>query len=60
MRRARQKICMACSSSSTGGKLGAMRMLLSAWSFSFARKPGADTQLRFDELDLSLLDEARL
>ena len=29
-------------------------------SFSFARKPGADTQLRFDELDLSLLDEARL
>ena len=29
-------------------------------SFSFARKPGADTVLRFDELDLSLLDEARL
>ena len=29
-------------------------------AFSFARKPGADTQLRFDELDLSLLDEARL
>ena len=27
---------------------------------SFARKPGADTQLRFDELELSLLDEARL
>lgn len=27
--------------------------------FSFARKPGADTQLRFEELDLSLIDEAR-
>lgn len=27
-------------------------------SFSFARKPGADTQLRWDELDLSLIDEA--
>lgn len=26
--------------------------------FSFARKPGADTQLRFEELDLSLIDEA--
>ena len=29
-------------------------------AFSFARKPGADTQLRFDELDLSLLDEAQM
>ena len=27
--------------------------------FSFARKPGADTQLHFDELDLSLIDRAR-
>lgn len=27
--------------------------------FSFARKPGADTCLRFEELDLSLIDEAR-
>lgn len=27
--------------------------------FSFARKPGADTQLRFEELKLSLLDEAK-
>lgn len=27
--------------------------------FSFARKPGADTQLRFEELDLSLIDECR-
>ncbi len=26
--------------------------------FSFARKPGADTQLRFEELSLSLIDEA--
>ena len=26
-------------------------------SFSFARKPGADTQLSFDEIDLSLIDE---
>ncbi len=26
--------------------------------FSFARKPGADTQLHFEELDLSLIDEA--
>ena len=26
--------------------------------FSFARKPGADTQLKFEELDLSLIDEA--
>lgn len=29
-------------------------------SFSFSRKPGADTQLRFDELQLSLIDEARV
>ena len=29
-------------------------------SFSFARKPGADTQLRFDECDLSLVDEAKV
>ena len=29
-------------------------------SFTFARKPGADTQLRFDELELSLLDETRV
>lgn len=28
--------------------------------FAFARKPGADTQLRFDELDLSIIDEARV
>ena len=28
--------------------------------FSFARKPGADTQLRFGELDLSLIDAARV
>jgi len=28
-------------------------------SFSFARKPGADTCLRYDELDLSLLDNAK-
>ena len=28
-------------------------------SFSFARKPGADTQLRFEELKLPLIDEAR-
>ena len=28
-------------------------------SFSFARKPGADVMLRFEELDLSLLDGAR-
>lgn len=27
--------------------------------FSFARKPGADTQLRFEELDLSLIDQAK-
>ena len=29
-------------------------------SFAFARKPGADTQLTFAELDLSLIDEARV
>ena len=29
-------------------------------SFSFARKPGADTLLRFDEIDLSLIEEARV
>lgn len=29
-------------------------------SFSFARKPGADTQLRWDEVDLPVLDEARV
>ena len=28
--------------------------------FSFARRPGADTLLRFDELDLPLLDAARV
>ena len=28
--------------------------------FSFSRKPGADTCLRFDELDLSLIDEAKV
>ena len=28
--------------------------------FSFARKPGADTQIRFEELDLSLADEAKV
>ena len=28
-------------------------------SFSFARKPGADTQIRFEELDLTLIDECR-
>lgn len=27
--------------------------------FSFSRKPGADTYIRFEELDLSLIDEAR-
>ena len=27
--------------------------------FSFARKPGADTRLSFEELDLSLIDETR-
>lgn len=29
-------------------------------SFSFARKPGADTQLHFDELDLSLIEQAKV
>ena len=29
-------------------------------SFSFARKPGADTQLRWDEVDKSLIDEAKV
>ena len=29
-------------------------------SFSFARKPGADTQLRWEEVDQSLIDEARV
>lgn len=29
-------------------------------SFSFARKPGADTQLHFEELDLSLIDGCRV
>ena len=29
-------------------------------SFSFARKPGADTQLRWDEVDTSILDEAKV
>ena len=29
-------------------------------SFSFARKPGADTQLRWDEVNLRLIDEARV
>ena len=28
--------------------------------FSFSRKPGADTQLKFEELDLSLIDEAEV
>ncbi len=28
--------------------------------FSFARKPGADTQLRFEEIDLSLIDQAKV
>ena len=28
--------------------------------FSFSRKPGADTRLRFDELDLSLIDAAKV
>ena len=28
--------------------------------FAFARKPGADTQMSFEELDLSLLDEAKV
>lgn len=29
-------------------------------SFSFARKPGADTQLRWEEVDTTLIDEARV
>lgn len=29
-------------------------------SFSFARKPGADTQLSWEEIDKSLIDEARV
>ena len=29
-------------------------------SFSFARKPGADTQIRWEELDKSLLDQCRV
>jgi len=29
-------------------------------SFSFARKPGADTCLRYDEIDLSLIDNTRV
>lgn len=29
-------------------------------SFSFARKPGADTCLRFEEVDLSLVEEAKV
>jgi sugar/nucleoside kinase (ribokinase family) len=29
-------------------------------SFSFARKPGADTLLRFEEIDLRLIDEAQV
>ena len=29
-------------------------------SFSFARKPGADTRLSFQELDLGLIDQARV
>lgn len=29
-------------------------------SFSFARKPGADTQIAFEELDLSLIDDAKV
>ena len=28
--------------------------------FAFARKPGADTQLSFDEIDLSLIEEAKV
>lgn len=28
--------------------------------FAFSRKPGADTQLRIDEIDLSLIDEAKI
>ena len=29
-------------------------------SFSFARKPGADTQLRWEEIDTALIDDARV
>lgn len=29
-------------------------------TFSFSRKPGADTSLRFEELDLRLIDEAKV
>ena len=29
-------------------------------SFSFARKPGADTQLRWDEVDKTLIDDAKV
>ena len=29
-------------------------------SFSFARKPGADTRLRFEEIDLSLIDSCKI
>lgn len=29
-------------------------------SFSFARKPGADTQIQFEELDLSLIDACKV
>ncbi|MCQ2421333.1 MAG: carbohydrate kinase [Clostridia bacterium] len=29
-------------------------------SFAFARKPGADTQIRFEELDLSMIDDAEV
>lgn len=28
--------------------------------FSFSRKPGADTQIRFEDLNLSLIDEAKI
>ena len=28
--------------------------------FSFSRKPGADTQIRFEDLDLSLIDECKI
>lgn len=29
-------------------------------SFSFARKPGADTKMRFDEVDLNLIDNTKI
>lgn len=29
-------------------------------SFAFSRKPGADTQLRFEELDLDMIDDTRV